>query len=395
MDLGGVLYGGQGLAGDSSLPAVVAVFVQEAGVPLPLPIGALLLLLGYQAGSRPLLVVSLTILMLEVATVLGSSVKFWFGLKGGRPLLYSYGRFVRLEAERLERNEKRFRQHGTRTVVLGRMLPGVSMITPLAAGALGMPYRRFVPAVAVGSGINIVVLVLIGFWAGPSVVSHLVQIGLSLRVLATLALLLAVFGSVFVLRRQTVRHRQLPIAHGVYTGPLERALIAGLLAMFEMGIGVNLVLYAMTAIGLVEPERALLRFLDVTQRLAGSSPAGLTALIAVFVVGGLFWSLIYTLFAVRFLPGPPIVRGLLFSTVPLAASLGLLWALGFGPLGLGLGAGLIPVAGEVIRCGFFGAGLGTAEDMVHRAADAYDRQPTAMAGPAGQLAAGGSGLSAE
>jgi membrane protein DedA with SNARE-associated domain len=395
LDLGNVLNGVQGTAGDSSLPAVLAVFVQEAGVPLPLPIGALLLLLGYQAGSRPLAILTVTLLLVEVATVLGSSIKFWFGLKGGRPLLYSYGRFVRLGPARLERSERRFQEHDTRAVVVGRILPGVSMIVPLTAGAMGMPYRRFLPAVAIGSGINIVILVLVGFWAGPSLVTHLVQLGLSLRLLATVALLLALVGGVLLLRRQAAPGRQLPVALAQRTGPVERALIAGLLAMFEMGIGINLVLYAMAAFGLVEPERALLRFLDVTQRLAGSSPAGLTMLIAVFVAGGVLWALLYTLLAVRYLPGPPVVRGLLYSIVPFTASLGLLWALGFGFLGLGLGAGLIPVAGEVARCALFGAGLGTAEDMVRRAASGQKEVAAAPAGRAGASPApsGSSGAS--
>ncbi len=377
MDLLNLLHGVEGPLGAGDLPAAVAVFVQEAGVPLPLPIGALLLVIGYRSASHPLLLIASTILLIEAATVLGASVKYWFGLKGGRPLLYSYGRYVRLGADRLHRSERQLQEHGMRAVAVGRAVPGVSMIVPLAAGALGMPYRRFVPALAIGSGLNIAVFILLGAWAGQSVLGRLVQLGLSLRVTATMALIVVAGGAVLVLRRRSLLAHPVPPAASSVAGSFEHATIAGLLAMFEMGVGLNLALYVMTAVGLLEPEHALLRFLDLSARLVGGSVDALVALIAVFVAGGVVWSLLYTVVAVRFLPGPAPVRGLLFSALPFGTSMGLIWLLGFGPLGLGLGAGLIPVAGELTRCALFGVGLGTAEEMVRQAFGASDRTPTA------------------
>lgn len=370
MDLRSLLEGVKGSGGGASLLAVLTVFVQEAGVPLPLPVGGVLLYLGYRATAQPLILLAITVLIIELATVLGASAKYWIGLKGGRPLLHSYGRYVRLREERLRQTERQFRDHGTRTVLLGRVLPGITMIMPLAAGALGMPYRRFLPAMATGSGINIVVFIMLGFWAGQSVIGHLLQVGLSLRVLTTLALLAAVIGAVVVLRRRSLVREPRDVAKDNTISLLERALIAGVIAMFEMGIGVNLVLYFMTAFGLLEPQRALLRFLELTSRLAGGGPAALAAVIVLFVAGGVVWSLLYTLAAKPYLPGPAAVRGLLFSALPFVTSMGVLSALGFGPLGLGLGAGLIPFVGELTRCALFGVGLGTAEEMVRHATGA-------------------------
>jgi membrane protein DedA with SNARE-associated domain len=368
VDLGGLLQSIEGSAGGgASLPAAIAIFVQEAGVPLPLPIGGLLLFLGYRDSSGPLTLLALTLIVVEVASVLGASVKYWFGLKGGRPLLYTYGRYVRLKAERVRRSERQFREHGTRAIVLGRAVPGVSMIVPLAAGALGMPFRRFLPALAAGSGINVVVFVMVGFLAGPKLIGRLIQLGLSIRVLATLALLAAVAGALAVLRRRAPQQQRLAWTAAGSLGPVERSLVAGLIAMFEMGAGINLVLYAIAIAGLLQPQQALVHFLDLATHLAGGGPDVLVALIVLFVAGGLAWSLLYTLVAVRYLPGPPAVRGLLFAAAPFATSMALLAALGFGPLGLGLGAGLIPLAGELTRCALFGVGLGTAERMLRPA----------------------------
>jgi membrane protein DedA with SNARE-associated domain len=368
VDLGGLLQSVEGSSGaGAGLPAAIAIFVQEAGVPLPLPIGGLLLFLGYRDSSGPLTLLALTLIVVEVASVLGASVKYWFGLKGGRPLLYTYGRYVRLKADRVHRSERQFSEHGTRAIILGRTVPGLSMLVPLAAGALGMPFRRFLPALAAGSGINVVLFVMLGFLAGPKLVGRLVQLGLSVRVLATLAILAAVAGALVVLRRRAPLQQRLTWTAGTSLGPVERSLVAGLIAMFEMGAGINLVLYAIAIAGLLQPQEALVHFLDLAAHLAGGGPGVLVALIALFVAGGLAWSLLYTLVAVRYLPGPAAVRGLLFAAAPFSASMALLAALGFGPLGLGLGAGLIPLAGELTRCALFGAGLGTAERMLRPA----------------------------
>ncbi len=382
MDLGSLLRDLEGSTGVTGLPVALVIFVQEAGVPLPLPIGGLLLVLGYRSTSQPPVLLFGTILLVELATVLGASVKFWFGLKGGRPLLYSYGRFVRLKAERLQDSERQFRDHGARAVVLGRAVPGVSMIMPLAAGALGMPYKRFLPAMATGSALNIVAFTLLGLWAGQSVIGRLVRLGLSVRVVATVALVVLAGATVLALRRRRLAGEHGAAGAGGIAGARDRALVAGLLAMFEMGVGINLALYVMAVVGLLEPQRALVRFLDLSARLAGGSIGAIVALIALFVAGGIVWSWIYTAVAVRFLPGTAPVRGVLFSALPFATSMGLLWLLGFGPLGLGLGAGLIPFAGELTRCTVFGVGLSTAEEMVRGSAvPAASRKPAHAALP--------------
>jgi hypothetical protein len=41
--------------------------------------------------------------------------------------------------------------------------------------------------------------------------------------------------------------------------------------------------------------------------------------------------------------------------------------LGAGPLGLGLGAGLLPLAGEMLRNAFFGVGLATSYSLLQGA----------------------------
>jgi hypothetical protein len=73
------------------------------------------------------------------------------------------------------------------------------------------------------------------------------------------------------------------------------------------------------------------------------------------------------------------LEGLLFAILPFLISvLVLLPLMGAGPLGLGLGAGLVPAAGELLRNALFGVGLGTTHALMRRARTARRPLPAAL-----------------
>ena len=148
---------------------------------------------------------------------------------------------------------------------------------------------------------------------------------------------------------------------------LETSAMAGLLATLQMGMGLNVLLYLLGALDVGPPERALLRFLDqASSRFAdGNSVRFVALLVAVVFVGGFAWAVVYSHLAVPLLRLPPWLRGLAFSALPLAFSvLVLMPLLGAGPLGLGLEAGLLPLAGEVVRNALFGVGLAASYSLL-------------------------------
>ena len=127
-----------------------------------------------------------------------------------------------------------------------------------------------------------------------------------------------------------------------------------------MALGTNVLLYALGTLDLPAPEQALLNFLEhVASRHADGQELRLTALmLAIVLFGGLAWGVVYSHLVVPLLHISPWLRGLAFSILPLAFStLVLMPLLGAGPLGLGLGAGLLPFAGEAVRNALFGVGL--------------------------------------
>lgn len=86
-----------------------------------------------------------------------------------------------------------FARRGTATVLLGRWLPYARTATPLVAGASDMPYRSFVVASIVGSGLWSAAMCTLGYTAYRSVGAATQWAGrIGLLVLATAVVLLVV-----------------------------------------------------------------------------------------------------------------------------------------------------------------------------------------------------------
>jgi hypothetical protein len=87
--------------------------------------------------------------------------------------------------------------------------------------------------------------------------------------------------------------------------------------------------------------------------------ASLYVAVAIYFLGGLAWAVLYARFAEPRWPGPAWTRGVAFSIVPAAVSVVVvLPLLGGGWLGLGLGAGPLPLLGNVLLHALYGAILG-------------------------------------
>jgi membrane protein DedA with SNARE-associated domain len=78
-----------------------------------------------------------------VANVVGSWLAYYVGLKGGRPLIERWGRFVFLRKHELDRAETWFAQHGEAAVFVSRLLPVIRTFISLPAGVAEMPLGRF------------------------------------------------------------------------------------------------------------------------------------------------------------------------------------------------------------------------------------------------------------
>ena len=348
----------------AQLALFVWLLLEEAGLPMPLPGDFIVLAGGARLGQGgthwvvPLALVAL-------ATVLGSTALFWLSRRGGRPLLLRYGRFFQLDAERLARFEAILQRRGFLAVVIGRLTPGLRVATTVAAGALGVPYRQFLPASLVGS--NNLVLLLVGYFAGPEILRVMQDIQVSPRLIGAVAgVVLLLAAHVYVRKRAGLTAAATNLSAQVR---VETAVIAGVGATATTFAVVNVALYLTAAIDLSAPSDALLQLVRGVALRSGAIPlAGLLAIGALLYLGlHIGWALVYAYVEPR-LPEPDWVGGLVFAAAPLALSLFvILPVLGAGVAGLSLGAGYVPLAGEILRNTIYGWALSTAYTVLSQA----------------------------
>ncbi|MFM2080016.1 MAG: hypothetical protein RLZZ219_698 [Cyanobacteriota bacterium] len=169
-----------------------AMLLENAG--LPLPGETVTLLGGYAAGSGQL---SLFGVMGAAAAgaVLGDNLGYWVGRRFGWDLLLRVGRLLRQPPQQLERLRERFLRHAALSVFLGRFVAVLRVLAGPMAGAVAMPYRRFLLCNAAGallwSGSMVSLAWLGGRWIPiERMLGGLMQFGLGALLIVGLVLVL-------------------------------------------------------------------------------------------------------------------------------------------------------------------------------------------------------------
>jgi len=350
--------------GDAAI--FVVYLLEEAGLPLPLPGDLVLIWAGFRIaqGQSNLLVV---LLLVELAILIGASVLFWLSAKGGRPLIVRYGRFLHIDEAKLLRAEELVGRNAALAIFLGRVVPGFRIVTPMAAGVFRVPYHTFVPALLAGGLVDNLLWIGVGFFFGPSVIAVLQGPWLTVHLLFAIAMLATLGLITWRVHRRVLAGRRAATFTLVQARRLEAAALAGLLATLEMATGLGALLIAVGELGLEGPERALLQAVELVATGYGTvlRSAFVPVASVLFFLAGILWAFAYALWFEPRLPGRDWLKGMAFSLLPTLVSwLVVLPLLGAGPLGLALGAGLLPAAGELLRHLVYGAALGLAYPML-------------------------------
>lgn len=131
--------------------------------------------------------------------IIGDSVGYELGRRIGPSVRHSrFGR--RVGDARWARADRYIAQKGGRAVFLGRFVGVLRALVPAVAGASGMPYRRFLPANALGGLIWAPAFVLAGYAAGSSY--QLVQQWVGRATLGVVVLAAAVAGAIAIVHRR-------------------------------------------------------------------------------------------------------------------------------------------------------------------------------------------------
>ena len=103
-----------------------------------------------------------------IGYTLGAICGWAIGLYGGRPYLERHGRWLHLDAERLDRAERWFERWEDWAVFLGRLTPVVRSFVSVPAGVLEVPFVRYTLLTLAGSAIWCFAFAGLGYAAGES-----------------------------------------------------------------------------------------------------------------------------------------------------------------------------------------------------------------------------------
>ena len=151
-------------------PGVVFLMaVESAAIPFPseliMPLAGWLLI---QAKGGSIWMVLLAGFYGGLGNLLGSLVAYWVSLKGGRPLLFKYGKYVLMSRDEIYKAEAWFNKYGEWAVFIGRLLPVVRTFISIPAGLARMNLWRFSVYTFAGSFIWSLGLAFGGFFLGEN-----------------------------------------------------------------------------------------------------------------------------------------------------------------------------------------------------------------------------------
>jgi len=133
------------------LPALfIAIAIEEAGIPIPIPGDALVMLAGAEAHSTPghaLAVIGVS----SLAVFLGSSLLYALMRRGGHPLLVKYGKYLHITERRIANMKTWLEHRGRLAIIAGRLIPGLRIPTTVLAGSSGVSYREYAGTAAIAA----------------------------------------------------------------------------------------------------------------------------------------------------------------------------------------------------------------------------------------------------
>ncbi|WP_030792030.1 DedA family protein [Streptomyces sp. NRRL S-920] len=172
----------------------------------PLPSEVILPLTGFAAGQGVISLFS-ALFWTTLGSVVGAAALYGIGVLFGRERMHTlWGKLPLVKASDLERTEAWFAKHGTKAVLLGRMVPIFRSLISVPAGVERMRLPVFLALTTLGSLIWNSVLVMAGYWLGDQWDAVETYVGLlSKAVLVLVVVAIAVYVVVRVRSRNRPR----------------------------------------------------------------------------------------------------------------------------------------------------------------------------------------------
>jgi membrane protein DedA with SNARE-associated domain len=167
----------------------IMTFLESTFIPIPAEIT--MVPAGYLVDQG-----ELDMLLVMVCSILGTLGGAWFNYfiaaKYGSSLIINYGKYFFMDEKRIKKLEEYYKKHGNVATFTGRLIPGLRHYISFPAGLARMKLKLFLLYTALGGGIWMFILLMLGYVIGENQVlikEYLATIQLILFLLITLFLL--------------------------------------------------------------------------------------------------------------------------------------------------------------------------------------------------------------
>jgi membrane protein DedA with SNARE-associated domain len=133
----------------------------------PFPSEVVMIPAGYLSFKGELNLI-LSILAGIGGSIAGAVFNYYLAFHFGRRFLLKYGKYVLLDEKGLNKLESFFDSHGEISTFTGRLIPGIRQYISLPAGLAKMSLVKFTLYTALGAGIWVVVLAVLGYFVGAN-----------------------------------------------------------------------------------------------------------------------------------------------------------------------------------------------------------------------------------
>jgi membrane protein DedA with SNARE-associated domain len=193
------------------LAVFVIVGLESAGVPMP---GETALVSAAIFAGQGGLDIKWVIVSAAAAAMLGDNAGYWVGREFGFPLIYRYGRYIRVDEGRLKVAQYLFQRHGGKIVFFGRFVAILRAFAAFLAGVNRLPWPRFLVFNALGGVVWATLFGTGGYLLGHAFERYARPVGLAALVAAVVG---AVLASRFIAHHESLLRAE---AEAAIPGPL-------------------------------------------------------------------------------------------------------------------------------------------------------------------------------
>lgn len=172
------------------LAPLLLLFIEEAGLPLPVPGDMIIAFTGYRLSIKPdSPALWQAFVAAQVAALLGATILFFLSRRWGHWIVVKLGHFIFLEEEQIKKAEHLFARFGIFGIIIGRHIPGLRIPVTVFAAVSGMSYPVFIISTFISTSAWILFYLLAGKRIGATFHSQIQHyIGLTAAVIVAFTL---------------------------------------------------------------------------------------------------------------------------------------------------------------------------------------------------------------